>query len=238
MKNVDELVIMGGDEGGGNITPYAEFNIYQDPEAAKKVFEAGFKKITMIGFNITKQITLCPEVENFLKQNGENGQFLYDITRVTADLDRNKNKVDGAGMNDICTLLYLIGRDKMFETKQADVEVDTTENETRGRTNILNHKEGSSKSNVVIKANGTAIIREMLTTLFPDKIDEIEEALDGREFRISTRDYIIETLPEKKEVVKSLWNREGAEKVMARMVELIKKAKENKEKDVESEVPK
>lgn len=36
VKNVKELIIMGGDEGGGNITPYAEFNIYQDPESAKK----------------------------------------------------------------------------------------------------------------------------------------------------------------------------------------------------------
>lgn len=67
VKNAKEIIIMGGDEEGGNITPYAEFNVYQDPEAAKKVFEAGFNKIVMIGFNIAEKITFCPEVEKFLK---------------------------------------------------------------------------------------------------------------------------------------------------------------------------
>jgi len=237
VKNVDELVIMGGDEGGGNITPYAEFNIYQDPEAAKKVFEAGFKKITMIGFNITKQITLCPEVEKFLKQNGQDGNFIYDITRTTADLDRGKNKVDGASMNDILTLLYLLKEDKMFKTKQADVDVDITQDQTRGRTNISQHEDGKAACNIVTAADGTATIREMLTVLFPDKLEEIEEALEGRELRIESRDYILENLPEKADVIRSLWNREGAEKVMARFVELVEKKKMERVNKEEAEGP-
>lgn len=235
VKNVDELIIMGGDEGGGNITPYAEFNIYQNPEAAKKVFEAGFKKITMIGFNITKQITLCPEVEKFLKQNGQDGNFIYDITRTTADLDRWKNKVDGASMNDILTLLYLLKEDNMFKTKQADVDVDISQDETRGRTNILEHEEGKSVCNIVTAAEGTPIIREMLTTLFQGKEEEIEEALEGRELRIATRDYIIETLPEMKDRILKIWNKEGAEKVMARAAEIAKQTLENRTKKSESE---
>ena len=36
-----------------------------------------FKKITMIGFNITKQITFCPEVEKFLKQNPAQAWFQH-----------------------------------------------------------------------------------------------------------------------------------------------------------------
>lgn len=66
--------------------------IYIKIQKRQKSFEAGFENITMIGFNITKQITFCPEVEKFLKENGEEGKFLYDITRVTADLDRGKTK--------------------------------------------------------------------------------------------------------------------------------------------------
>jgi purine nucleosidase len=237
VKNVGELVIMGGDEGGGNIKPYAEFNIYQDPEAAKKVFEAGFEKITMIGFNVSKRITLCPEVESFLKENGELGDFIYRITRRTANVDRDKNKVDGPSMNDILTLLYLLEEGKMFETKKAVVDVDI-KGETRGKTNILEPEAGKAVCNVLTGADGTAIIREMLTVLFPEKLEEIEDVLERRAFRIWSRDYIIGELENEKakkvgepetierldktiKAVSYMWNREGGEKIMEEMVKVI-----------------
>lgn len=42
--NVRSLTVMGGSNNGrGNITAAAEFNFYVDPEAARRVFEAGFE---------------------------------------------------------------------------------------------------------------------------------------------------------------------------------------------------
>lgn len=174
IKNTDEIVILGGDEGGGNITPYAEFNVYQDPEAAKKIFEAGFKKITMIGFNICKTTIFCPKIEKFLKQHG---RFIYDITRVTADLDRKKNKTDGARINDILTLLYLSKGEKMFKTKKANVLVDISNEETRGRTEIKECRREDTTINVVIEVDDDLAIREMLMTLFPGKEIYIKKVL-------------------------------------------------------------
>ena len=48
VKLVKRLVIMGGATTAGNASAYAEFNIHQDPHAAKIVFEAGFN-LTMVG---------------------------------------------------------------------------------------------------------------------------------------------------------------------------------------------
>lgn len=51
-KKIEHIVIMGGGDNNGNVTHYAEFNIYVDPEAAKIVFDCGIP-ITMSGLDIS-----------------------------------------------------------------------------------------------------------------------------------------------------------------------------------------
>ena len=56
--NITELVkciwYLGGAVKGGNITPSADYNIWQDPHSAEIVFEAGFKRIIMLDSSIIK----------------------------------------------------------------------------------------------------------------------------------------------------------------------------------------
>lgn len=53
------VVIMGGAfHVPGNVTPFAEFNIWEDPEAAAEVFEAGFADMTLVGLDVTHQVNL------------------------------------------------------------------------------------------------------------------------------------------------------------------------------------
>src|SRR4051812_30383309 len=56
-----EIVVMGGSTERGNHAPYAEFNIYVDPEAADRVFASGVP-LTMIGLNLTHQAIATPAV--------------------------------------------------------------------------------------------------------------------------------------------------------------------------------
>ncbi|KAM0793566.1 hypothetical protein ACM66B_001002 [Microbotryomycetes sp. NB124-2] len=51
-KGVEQIVLMGGAEGRGNMSPTAEFNIMCDPEAAQMVFDAECP-IVMIPLNVT-----------------------------------------------------------------------------------------------------------------------------------------------------------------------------------------
>lgn len=51
-EKIHQIIFMGGSLSGGNTTPYAEFNIYHDPEAAKIVLNSGIP-CTMIGLDLT-----------------------------------------------------------------------------------------------------------------------------------------------------------------------------------------
>ena len=128
-------------------------------------------------------------------------------------------------MNDILTLMYLLDEEKeTFKTKKANIDVDISDGEKRGKTAI---KKGGNVD-VVIDADGTKLIREMLVNLFPEKSKEIEEVLVKRQERIEVRDYLLEVLPQKRESIFKLFNEERGVKVMKRMAEMIDDLKNNK----------
>jgi purine nucleosidase/pyrimidine-specific ribonucleoside hydrolase len=60
-ERIAEIVVMGGSMGAGNVTPFAEFNIWVDPEAAEVVFTSGVP-VTLCGLDVTHQALATPEV--------------------------------------------------------------------------------------------------------------------------------------------------------------------------------
>ena len=52
---IPALVIMGGANRYGNVTPRAEFNVWADPEAARVVINSGIRKITLVPLDATHQ---------------------------------------------------------------------------------------------------------------------------------------------------------------------------------------
>jgi purine nucleosidase/pyrimidine-specific ribonucleoside hydrolase len=78
-ERIAEIVLMGGSTERGNTTPYAEFNVYVDPEAADEVFSCGLP-VTMIGLNVTHQALVTPEVLDRIAAIGT------PLARVCVDL--------------------------------------------------------------------------------------------------------------------------------------------------------
>ena len=60
LTNIDEIIVMGGGFGKGNITPYSEFNFYNDPEAASFVLNLNID-ITLITLNSLENVFLNRE---------------------------------------------------------------------------------------------------------------------------------------------------------------------------------
>ena len=65
LKDMAEVVLMGGAMSAGNTSPVAEFNIQIDPEAASIVFNSGIK-ITMVPLEVTHTALVSPAVLNFI----------------------------------------------------------------------------------------------------------------------------------------------------------------------------
>ncbi|PSL08503.1 purine nucleosidase/pyrimidine-specific ribonucleoside hydrolase [Haloactinopolyspora alba] len=68
-ESISEIVLMGGTTGRGNTTPYTEFNMTVDPEAADVVFRSGLP-VTMAGLNVTHQALATDEVLVRLRELG------------------------------------------------------------------------------------------------------------------------------------------------------------------------
>ncbi|EPI43658.1 nucleoside hydrolase [Gardnerella vaginalis] len=83
MRKVGNLIIMGSAGlGRGNVTPVAEFNIWQDPEAAKIVIESGLPHITLVGWDACLgDCMLSPQEISMIRKSGSLGQFVIDCNR-------------------------------------------------------------------------------------------------------------------------------------------------------------
>jgi inosine-uridine nucleoside N-ribohydrolase len=82
MKRIKEVVAMGGAvRTGGNVTPYAEFNIFSDPLAARVVFESGLP-VTLVPLDVTHQVFFTPRlVEKRLQpMNNPLSRFIIEAT--------------------------------------------------------------------------------------------------------------------------------------------------------------
>lgn len=68
-SKIGRISIMGGGLRNGNWTPAAEFNIFEDPEAAQIVFTSGIP-LTMCGLDVTEKAIVYPEDEKRIREIG------------------------------------------------------------------------------------------------------------------------------------------------------------------------
>lgn len=116
--NVKSLVIMGGAfEVPGNITPFAEANIYHDALAADAVFAAPFNTV-MIGLNATTQTLLTSKDFATMSRTAPKvGGFLRDIHEFYLGFYRSVGIMDGCPMHDSTALLACVAPERFELTK-------------------------------------------------------------------------------------------------------------------------
>lgn len=130
---IDEVIYMGGAAGDmGNVTPVAEYNMYVDPEAARMVLHAGFKKVTQVGLDVTRKALLT---EDHLKQldGTKYGAYVRQSTSDYMKRYSERNGVKACAMHDPLAVAAAI-KPELLTTKHLYVDVETNSTLCDGQT--------------------------------------------------------------------------------------------------------
>lgn len=110
---IEEIISMGGSyKSHGNCSPVAEYNYWEDPEAAKIVYERLAKinkRIHMIGLDVTRKIVLTPTLLEFMERlDQKQGSFIRKITKFYFDFHWHWEHIIGCVINDPLAVAYFI----------------------------------------------------------------------------------------------------------------------------------
>ena len=112
-QNIKSLVIMGGAyKHNGNITPYAEANIFHDAKAADAVF-ASTMPIKMIGLDATMLTLLTPhDFRQVASAAPKIGGFIEHISKFYLEFYRSVGVTNGCPMHDATAVLACTNPEK------------------------------------------------------------------------------------------------------------------------------
>ena len=129
---VERIVLMGGAIAEGNITPAAEFNIWVDPEAARRVFASGLD-VTMVGLDVTHRALMTPEHAERLREAGRVGAMVAELWAFYHRFHARVYEFPGTPVHDALAVAHVI-RGDLLRTEHRNVEIDCTSELCRGRT--------------------------------------------------------------------------------------------------------
>lgn len=121
--NLDRIVFMGGSAGIGNVTAVAEFNVWQDPEAASCVLESSVPT-TMYGLDVFTRIAVSREVADRFGNAARAGTRLAGELLYRRGARSDRPGRDYAGLiGDAGALVYLTNPE-LFRARTLPVRVN------------------------------------------------------------------------------------------------------------------
>ena len=129
-SNIGQLVIMGGAVFcPGNITEFAEANIFHDAKAADEVFSVAAPTV-VVGLDVTlKTLYRGVDFDRLSERSPEIGGFLRDISRFYLNFYKDVAGLDGCGLHDSTAVIACSHR-AMFEVHETGLQVVTEGPET------------------------------------------------------------------------------------------------------------
>jgi len=162
----ERIVLMGGAIGEGNRTPAAEFNIWADPEAARRVFESGIPT-TMMGLDVTHRALIDDEAIERLRGAGRAGALAAELMEFYARFHRQMYpELGGSPLHDPVAVAH-VARPGLVTTVPARIAIDCGWELGRGRTNVdTRGRDGATLDNEV----GVDIDRDAFVDLLVERL--------------------------------------------------------------------
>ena len=129
VDNIEEIVIMGGGCNASNVSSSAEFNIYDDPEAAQRVIHCG-AKITMVPLDATHKAYISQADSDELKKIGTPAALFaasqLDVRILVHDQCQPLEVEHTCALHDPLCVAYLIDPTVLKDVRFCNVEISTT----------------------------------------------------------------------------------------------------------------
>jgi len=156
------IVLMGGAIAEGNVTPAAEFNIWADPEAARRVFASGVD-LTMVGLDVTHKALMTPEHADRLRTSSRAGKLVAELFDFYHRFHKQTYDLPGSPIHDALALAHVLRRD-LLETVERHVAIDCESELCRGRTVVdLWRRTGQEpNAHVAVGVDGEAFLELLL----------------------------------------------------------------------------
>lgn len=142
---VKEVILMGGSISGGNVNAAAEANIYNDPEAAQIVFQAGWR-LTMVGLEVGDKALFTHRYLDEIEQtHGPINDFVVSVLKFMVNLSGTFGS-PGSPMYDPSAVAVAIDS-TLVKVEEMHVDVETRGEFTRGET--VGNRRGEVERNVL-----------------------------------------------------------------------------------------
>jgi pyrimidine-specific ribonucleoside hydrolase len=128
---IERLVIMGGAIAGGNVTAAAEFNIWSDPEAARRVLVEEEVPTVLVPMDLTHRCAVDTAWLDSLAASGRRGQRLVDLTAAYREHYRHALGRDGIVLHDAVAMAEAISPG-LLATTPLPLEVECGQGPGRG----------------------------------------------------------------------------------------------------------
>ena len=136
VANISCCVVMGGAAcTEGNVTPAAEFNIWVDPEAARKVFLSGLP-IQMVGWELSRHAAVlnAADIDGILALKTPLAEFAIECNSAGAVGYEKQTGEKGISLPDPIAMAVLLQPELVLESSRHFVEIETASALTRGMT--------------------------------------------------------------------------------------------------------